>query len=332
MVKNKISIIIPVYNVELYLGQCIESCLAQTYKNIEVIAIDDGSQDRSATILNDYAQKDSRLKVFNQPNGGTALARNNGISHSTGEWIIFVDSDDFLLPNAVELLYAAIQENGVQVVSGVLLIIRRNKIVRPFNNVLPLNANKETIASAILSDLIPKSLCGKIFSKNLFTNVEMISGLKIGEDAYVTFQLCEMAEKVKTIDVPVYGYVQRSHSTMHRPGKVANDSLLCFIQKTIDYYQSKDYFSSVCFQNNLAFFVMGTLSSYLRMGGHYSSIDEDLKIRLNQNYLNNKKACRMLAHWELLMLKAYKFFPLLGRFISTSINRLYLLKYHFLKT
>ena len=114
--NNKISIIIPVYNTEQYINKCIESCLNQTHKNIEVIAVNDGSQDRSENILNEYALKDSRLKVFNQPNGGPALARSCGIKHANGEWIMFVDSDDYLPLNAAELLYDVLQKAKVKIV------------------------------------------------------------------------------------------------------------------------------------------------------------------------------------------------------------------------
>lgn len=97
--STKISVLIPVYNVEQYLAQCLDSVINQTYKNIEIICVDDGSTDNSLAILNEYANKDSRIKVINKDNGGLASARNEGLKHITGELCYFLDSDDYILPD-----------------------------------------------------------------------------------------------------------------------------------------------------------------------------------------------------------------------------------------
>lgn len=117
-----ISIIVPVYKVEKYLSRCIDSILAQTYQNIEVILVDDGSPDRCGEICEEYAQKDSRIKVIHQENQGVNAARRNGFVNSIGEWIMFVDSDDTITPNAVEVLL--LHANGMDLVSGSVVIYR----------------------------------------------------------------------------------------------------------------------------------------------------------------------------------------------------------------
>ncbi len=99
-----VSIIIPVYNVELYLHECIDSVINQTYKNLEIILVDDGSTDSSGKICDDYVETDSRIKVIHQRNGGLSVARNTGISSSNGDYIYFLDSDDYIASNAIELL------------------------------------------------------------------------------------------------------------------------------------------------------------------------------------------------------------------------------------
>lgn len=115
----KVSVVIPVYNVENYLQQCVNSVLNQTYQNLEIILVDDGSMDRSPAICDEYAAKDSRILVIHKRNGGASSARNQGICAATGAYILFLDSDDYLAPHAVECyMTAALQDNADVVCSG----------------------------------------------------------------------------------------------------------------------------------------------------------------------------------------------------------------------
>ena len=112
----KVSIIVPVYNVEKYLARCLDSVCSQTERDIEIICVNDGSTDSSAAILDDYAGKDSRIRILSQPNGGLAAARNAGLDAATGDWVMFVDSDDFIPPYAVEGFLKVAAESGASVV------------------------------------------------------------------------------------------------------------------------------------------------------------------------------------------------------------------------
>ncbi|GAA4076425.1 hypothetical protein GCM10022389_22790 [Flavobacterium cheonanense] len=112
----KISIIIPVYNVAQYLGQCIDSVMNQSYKNIEIILINDGSTDTSSSICESYVALDSRIHLFHQVNGGLSVARNTGLKNATGDYIWFVDSDDWIAPDALELLFSTLQSMPYEVV------------------------------------------------------------------------------------------------------------------------------------------------------------------------------------------------------------------------
>ncbi|MBR6933705.1 MAG: glycosyltransferase [Bacteroidales bacterium] len=112
------SIIIPVYNVEKYLRECLDSVLAQTFEDWEAICIDDGSTDRSAAILEEYAQKEARVKVISQPNGGLSAARNTGLKAANGEYVLFLDSDDWLEPNALDVLASKLDGEDMLCFSG----------------------------------------------------------------------------------------------------------------------------------------------------------------------------------------------------------------------
>lgn len=115
---DKISVIIPVYNVERYLRECLDSIINQTHRNLEIICIDDGSPDNSINILKDYSKIDNRIFIKQQQNSGLSKARNEGIKISTGKYLIFVDSDDWLPLDAIELLYKKIKKENSDIVIG----------------------------------------------------------------------------------------------------------------------------------------------------------------------------------------------------------------------
>ena len=116
-----ISIIVPVYNTEKYLRRCIDSVLAQTYQDFELLLIDDGSKDSSGAICDEYAAQDARVRVFHKENGGVSSARNVGLDNARGEWITFVDADDWIESDMLELLLRKGEETGADIVMGDLL-------------------------------------------------------------------------------------------------------------------------------------------------------------------------------------------------------------------
>ena len=125
-----ISVIVPVYKVEQYLPQCIESIINQTYRNLEIILIDDGSPDNCGKICEEYAQKDKRIKVFHKKNGGLSDARNYGIARASGEYLAFVDSDDWIEPDMYEVLVNWIEDHQTDIVScGFFLSFRNGRLL-----------------------------------------------------------------------------------------------------------------------------------------------------------------------------------------------------------
>ena len=121
-----ISVIVPVYNVEPFLKKCVDSIVLQTYANLEIILIDDGSPDKCPEICDAYARKDNRIKVVHQENGGLARVRNVGIENATGDYITFIDSDDFVAPNYVDFLYKGIFENNADMSIASFSVCKEN--------------------------------------------------------------------------------------------------------------------------------------------------------------------------------------------------------------
>jgi len=169
-----ISVIVPVYKAEKYLHRCVDSILAQTFTDIEVILVDDGSPDRSGAICNEYAARDSRVRAFHQANGGVSAARRLGVNKSKrGGYITFVDSDDALPPQALATLYAA-TEGGLDLVSG-----NNSRRIVPACDLSP-----DEYSAALLAGAMQRGPCAKLFRRSLFTDdtLSQPRSLPWGED------------------------------------------------------------------------------------------------------------------------------------------------------
>lgn len=217
--ESLISIIVPVYKVEKYLNSCINSILAQTYENIEIILVDDGSPDQCPQICNEYKKKDSRIKVIHQKNMGLSAARNTGIKNSNGEWICFIDSDDIIHKDYVKLLYETASNNDCQIALCNQQQFSKDSEINIFEN---LNSDHDvTILSKFeaVDKLFPG--CGfiyhvawnKIYKKEVFVNIEYPVG-KIHEDTLTTYKLYLNCEKIALISDKLIFYRQRNDSIM----------------------------------------------------------------------------------------------------------------------
>lgn len=223
-----ISVIVPVYKVEEYLDKCIKSILNQSYKNIEIILVDDGSPDNCPAMCDQWAEKDNRIKVIHKQNGGLSDARNAGISAASGEYITLVDSDDYVAVNFIELLYNAIMQNNAQMSVGSFVYVYDDKVQKRdftgntevyspvdywktyYNDVID-DANFDKAVSLIIS-------CCKLYKKSLFDNINFPVG-RYHEDEFTTYKLCFCCEKIAYVDEPLYFYVQRSGSIMNTASK-----------------------------------------------------------------------------------------------------------------
>lgn len=210
MMEELVSIIVPVYNAEKYLNDCIESLVKQSYKNIEIIFVNDGSTDNSIDILSRWEKLDSRIKVESQENGGASKARKLGVKRSNGTWITFVDSDDVLMENGVELLYKSISDCDV-VIGQVRYtgrwpwpyVLKNEKIDSVRYNELLLN---DHIHSGPWARLFRREL---LLSGNVFDIPRIISR---GEDTLMNFRVAALCANIRLISNEVYHYIYREQS------------------------------------------------------------------------------------------------------------------------
>lgn len=199
-----LSIIVPVYNAERFLRRCVDSVLAQTHTDFELLLIDDGSTDGSPAICDEYAALDSRIRVFHKPNGGVSSARNLGLDHARGEWICFIDSDDEI--NNLEALDALNYESDI--ILFTMKIIKNDESSYCEKTSLP-DGLSETKNNFILNYLhfhIFNSVCAKLIRKSIIGNLRFESDIRFGEDALFTLLLVKSAAKISLCDKVEYIY------------------------------------------------------------------------------------------------------------------------------
>lgn len=242
--SSLVSVIVPVFNVDKYLGKCIESIINQSYRNLEIILINDGSTDKSLYICEMYKTRDDRIKVIDKKNGGLSSARNAGLDIMNGEYVIFVDSDDFINENMVkDLLQAAISENADIVQSGFQMIYDSGEIKKRYkyiNNII--NTKKSILEAYFVQQSINVILCNKIYKANLFENIRMVEG-KNNEDYMIMPELLSNCNKFMNIDGIYYNYLQREDSIM---GSM-------FTEKKMDSIYASEYVVRLCKEKIFAY-------------------------------------------------------------------------------
>lgn len=214
MEKDLISVIIPVYKVEKFLEKCVNSVLEQTYKNLEVILVDDGSPDGCPALCDELAKKDKRIKVIHKKNGGVSSARNSALDEAKGKYVCFVDSDDYIEPTYAEDLHKAITENDVQMAVCELFDVYEDKKFVAFDigkdfvfNVKDTNEFYDTFTQTNLSSPV-----NKMYLKDIAKKVKFNQSLRYGEDQIFNFNYYTQINSVAYINKPLYNYVANSGS------------------------------------------------------------------------------------------------------------------------
>lgn len=240
-----ISVIVPIYNVEKYLRECVDSILCQTYSNLEIILVDDGSPDKCPGICDEYAKKDNRVKVIHQDNGGLAHARNVGIANSNGEYLTFIDSDDYVSNDYVESLYKGISEFGADISIASFYPFKDNDVCQQ----LPKSVSYEEISKeeaikrycSINADCSMPfiSACNKIYRKILFDGIAFPKG-KLYEDAFTTYKLIDRARKIVYSTAKLYYYRINPNSILGQAFKEKHLEMAEAFCSGMDYFNEKN--------------------------------------------------------------------------------------------
>lgn len=217
--NNKISVIVPIYNVEQYLEVCLSSILNQTYKNFEVICVNDGTKDNSVKIVEDFQKKDSRVFLFNKENGGLSSARNLGLQKATGDYVCFLDSDDLMDKNFLETMFHYITKHNADMVScsyfkfadGKKFKWAKNKKIN--EEILP---PKEFLTRAFAGRSLQGCVAwAKLYKKSAIT-FNFFEQVKYGEDMPFNYFCSKFMDKIVWIDAKLIAYRQRKNSLIHQ--------------------------------------------------------------------------------------------------------------------
>ncbi|MCR5379856.1 MAG: glycosyltransferase [Lentisphaeria bacterium] len=276
-----ISIIVPVYQVEKYLEKCINSIIAQTYKNLEIILVDDGSTDNCPAICNRFQAEDSRIKVIHQENGGLSHARNVGVEHATGDFIGFVDSDDWIEPNMYEVLMSALQETGADIpVSDRQMEFEGSQPVQinVKKDQRKLYSSEEAVKNIIKGGgIIRNSVWNKLYRRTVLANISFTEG-KIHEDILWTPKIVSNACLLSCSTTPLYHYLQRPKSLSHNDEhsiKKMKDKIEMVEQRTkyiCNHYPSLKKLAILKLQNTYCY-------EFVKISLNNSQLDSDGKIR-----------------------------------------------------
>lgn len=236
-----VSIIVPVYNIESYLPKCVDSILVQTYKDFEIILVDDGSTDTSGQICDEYAAKDRRIKVIHKNNGGVTTARNYGLREAVGDWIMYIDGDDWIEPKTLELFTDYADANRADIVIGDFQMVSEDSI-KEHRSIDWTSDKTESLNRYIAS--VWTIACGNIVKRSLYERHSVTSqiGITYCEDFHLMVRLCYFADKILHVNIPLYNYRQRASSVMHSLNKRTEQDEQWAYQDIIRFFKEQNVY------------------------------------------------------------------------------------------
>lgn len=238
--KPLISVIVPIYKVEDYINRCINSILSQEYKNLEIILVDDGSPDKCGIICDSYAQLDSRIKVIHKENGGLSDARNAALDIMRGEYVTFIDSDDWVSKYYISNLYKALSSTHATIsISGFENVFLDKEIQLDCTSKINVKeySKRECLEKMFYQNEIEINACGKLYYKDLFKEIRYPVG-KLYEDIAVTYKLIDKSEKIAIINNIDYYYFQRTGSIQYEKFNRRKLDAIMHMQEMINFVKT----------------------------------------------------------------------------------------------
>ena len=287
---DKISVIVPVYNVEKYVKKCLESISNQTYKNIEIIIVNDGATDNSEKICREFVGNEDRAKLYTKENGGLSSARNHGMQFVTGNYVLFIDSDDYISEEMIEELYNNIKAESADVsVCGVYNVYSDGQSPQCKEEIYFSCDRDGFLKEYFIGEKIPGTICNKLISYEIASKISFPVG-KIYEDAFYQFKLVKYAKKYVVTTKPYYYYFHRENSITTKPYTIKNMDCIEIYSNFYDYIKRE-----IPFLSEFAFFRL----SY----AHFMVFD---KMLLSENYKEIKEYREVLGFLKKNFWKIYK--------------------------
>lgn len=322
-----VSVVIPVYNVEQYINKCIKSVLAQSYTNLDIILVDDGSTDRSGKMCDKYARKDARIRVIHKKNGGLSDARNKGIEEAMGSYITFIDSDDYVSPNYINNLYGLVKQNRCDI--GITCAIKFNHKTQYLCKAKSIRLeetkifnSEQAIRNMLYRQDIPIYAWAKIYSKSLFDHIKFPVG-ELFEDLGTEYLLFHEAAKIAFNPIKDYFYLQRMNSIINSNYNSKKMIQVYDCEKIIEFVKEKypkieKAAISKCFITTLNHYLNIPKSKEFISDRKYS-LNVIKKYRKNVLYdTQNKKIVRLLAGISMVNVEIIYLGAILYRFLLSK--------------
>jgi len=299
MEENLVSVIIPVYNVEKYLDKCVESVINQTYKNLEIILVDDGSPDACPQMCDNWVKKDKRIKVIHKQNGGQGSARNMALDVCKGDYICFVDSDDFVEPDYVQELLSACLNNNADIAICKIRNINESTYTQkdetPFSSSISVSGNNIVYDAYTNQSLYSHSPCNKLYKKFIFENLRFPE-IKMCEDSAIYLQTFHAAKKIVAVPNTLYNYIIHSGSTMHRA---------MTLERIESILKNYDYNINFVIKNNLKSLIYPQVVACLNncVGLYRNEKSKKIKRYIKNCYKNYRKKYKNIVSFKNAPLK-----------------------------
>lgn len=274
--EKLISVVLPIYNVENYIEKCIESILNQTYSNIEIILVDDGSPDSCPEMCDEYAKKDKRVRVVHKENGGLSDARNAGIKVASGEYITFVDSDDYVDRDYIEFLYNTIEKENADIAIGAHRVLYDSgKIIEKATHENSILEPKEVLERILYDDGIDLSAWGKLYKMSLFEDIKFPKG-RLFEDSATTYMLIDKAKKIAINSESKYNYIIRKDSISNAKFSPKKMDLITSTKEMTEYVKNKYPDLEKAANRRLIYAYLSTLSQLAKCKEKYPKEEKEL--------------------------------------------------------
>jgi len=324
--NDLISVVVPVYNVEKTLERCIESIQNQTYQNIEILLINDGSKDSSLKICEKYAKKDKRIHVFSKENGGLSSARNMGIDNMKGKYVTFVDSDDYIDPVMIEELYKLLKSKpSISMAICPCHVVRKQhqEIKKVENPQIIYYTNLELCdkIQSFISGGVGEVAWGKLYDVALFENTRYTEGM-INEDVAIIHELYYNCNKAVFTSQPYYYYcVYDTNSIMRSKYSIKKLDLLKALEKRMEFYQGKNEYLLNKTRKEYCNAIGANYYLVKRYIKDSQEIQKTLKEKYNQTYRQLDKSTLSFSYKIRLFIARY-FLTFYGRVMEWNHNRM----------
>lgn len=316
--ENQISVIIPAYNAERFVGDCLDSVIAQTYNNLDIVVVDDGSNDMTGSIVDEYAKRDTRIQVIHQKNAGLSRARNVGLKYARGKYIMFLDSDDWLEPTCCEIALGELQIESADLVIFEYYKEYKNKTVQmqTYSQKKLLYDIKEQ-KEFFLYDMRTITAWGKIYSAGVLENCEFNENLETAEDVEFNYRVYDRVNKAVYLCKPLLHYRMLEQSAIHGFDVNIKDKLIPVMDELLKWMSLKGrdhieaYYSFVAIsfilvcQNGIC---LNKDSTFLEKKSEILGLKKEYHFRTLFNNISNvkvpftRKIIIILGKWDLWIL------------------------------